>query len=127
MADEKAPKKPRVELEVEKDDHEKDGREEKAAPSSAGKRDDGSYTVGEAMRDGASHLSAWVHRTFPGHERAFWGGVVGLVAAIVFLAIGAWYSIVIAIFVIVGVAVGQFLDGDGKILDALRRLFGNQQ
>ena len=29
---------------------------------------------------GFSRVSAWVGKTFPGHENAFWGGVFGLVA-----------------------------------------------
>ena len=46
--------------------------------------------MGDAFRDAVSRLSAWVRRTFPGQEKAFWGAIIGLVAAIVFLAVGPW-------------------------------------
>lgn len=84
--------------------------------------------VGDAVREGGRRVSAWVRRTFPGHEGAFWGAVAGLLAAIVFLVAGPWPLVVTAVFVLVGVAVGQAFDGDPKIVNALRRLFsGNSQ
>ncbi len=110
MADEKTPR-PKIEL------GDKDERGESRAT------DDGSYTVGEAVRDGSARLFAWVRRTFPGHEHAFWGGVLGFVAAILFLVLGLFKALVILALVIVGVAVGQALDGDSKIMDLVRRLF----
>lgn len=112
MADEKTPR-PKIELEG------KEERPEAPVP------DDGSYTVGEAVRDGSARLFAWVRRTFPGHEHAFWGGVLGFVAAILFLVLGLFKALVIVLLVIVGVAVGQALDGDSKIMDLVRRLFSN--
>lgn len=112
MADEKTPR-PKIELGG------KEERPEAPAP------DDGSYTVGEAVRDGSARLFAWVRRTFPGHEHAFWGGVLGFVAAILFLVLGLFKALVIVLLVIVGVAAGQALDGDSKIMDLVRRLFSN--
>ncbi len=112
MADEKTPR-PKIELEG------KEERPEAPAP------DDGSYTVGEAVRPGSARLFAWVRRTFPGHEHAFWGGVLGFVAAILFLVLGLFKALVIVLLVIVGVAAGQALDGDSKIMDLVRRLFSN--
>ena len=96
MAEEKTPK-PKIEL------------GDKSAPAAgaganqdAGKKasDDGSYTVGEAVRDGSARLFAWVRRTFPGHEHAFWGGVLGFVAAILFLVLGLFKALVILALVI---------------------------
>ena len=110
MADEKTPR-PKIEL------GDKDERSEPRATN------DDSYTVGEAVRDGSVRLFAWVRRTFPGHEHAFWGGVLGFVAAILFLVLGLFKALVILALVIVGVAVGQALDGDSKIMDLVRRLF----
>ena len=82
----------------------------------------------ESRAHGIGAVTAWVSRTFPGNENAFWGGLVGLLAALVLIAIGPWYTIVIAVLVVAGVAVGQLADGDPKIVNALRRLFsrGNQ-
>ena len=84
---------------------------------------DGRRSVGDTLRDGMGRFSAWVRRSFPGQERAFWGAVIGLVAAIVFRAVGPWPLLVIAVFVLVGVAAGQALDGDPKIVNTLRHLF----
>lgn len=83
----------------------------------------GGRSVGDALRDSIGRFSSWVRRSFPGQERAFWGAVIGLVAAIVFLAVGPWPLLVIAVFVFVGVAAGQALDGDPKIVNTLRHLF----
>ena len=52
---------------------------------------------------------------------------MGLVAAIAFLVLGVWYTAVIAVFVLVGVAVGQVVDGDPKILNLIRSLFSRNQ
>lgn len=94
-----------------------------AATETSGATTDDRRTVGDALRDGVGRFSAWVRRSFPGQERAFWGAVIGLVAAIVFLVVGPWPLLVIAVFVFVGVAAGQALDGDPKIVNALRHLF----
>lgn len=81
--------------------------------------------VGGAVRAGMRGVTSWVHHTFPGQEKAFWGAVVGLVAAIAFLVVGPWPIVVIAVFVLVGVAAGQALDGDPKIVNVLRHLFSH--
>ena len=116
MADEKSPK-PKIEL-GEKD--EKDVRDEKTPQAQDEPRGE---SAGSAVRAGANRVSAWVHATFPGHENAFWGGVLGLLAALVFFAIGLWRTLLIAALVLVGVAVGQVVDGDPKIIDLLRSIF----
>lgn len=115
MADEKT-HRPKISV------GEKDGAPAEA-PAAGPAPDDDRYTVGDALRDGAGRASAWVRRTFPGQEKAFWGAVLGLIAAIVFLVVGPWPLFVIAVFVFVGVAAGQVLDGDPKIVNTLRHLF----
>ena len=76
---------------------------------------------------GFSRVSAWVGKTFPGHENAFWGGVFGLVAAVVLLAFGILKTLIVAVLVVAGIAVGQLVDGDPKLIRALQRLFSNNQ
>ena len=118
MADEKT-HKPKINV------GEKDAQQEAPAPEAAEAKPaagEGS-SVGSALRDGMGVISAWVRRTFPGQEKAFWGALIGLVAAVVFLAVGPWPLVVIAVFVFVGVAAGQVLDGDPKIVNTLRHLF----
>lgn len=72
-------------------------------------------------------FSAWVHRTFPGHEHAFMGGVVAFFVAILMIVIGPLYSIVIFLVVLVGVAIGQYLDGDPKIVRMVSGLFNGDR
>lgn len=69
---------------------------------------------------------AWVERTFPGHRNAFWGGVAGLVVALLVFAIGILRTLLIALLVVAGVAVGQVADGDPRILNALRALWNSR-
>lgn len=120
MADEKTPK-PRVELSERE-------RSAEVPPAGDAKGSGPEASAdGSAFREGANRVFSWVRRTFPGHENAFWGGVCGLLAAVVFFAIGFWRTVVIVVLVVVGVALGQVLDGDSKIVDALRRLFFRNQ
>lgn len=122
MADERGAK-PKVEFKVELEDA---GEKDAGQRPSADVPDDGAAS-GEPARDGLGCVCDWVRRTFPGGEGAFWGGVVGLVAAIAFLVLGVWYTAVIAAFVLVGVAVGQVVDGDPKIWNLIRSLFSRNQ
>lgn len=87
---------------------------------------DGASPAGSAQA-GFSRVSAWVSKTFPGHENAFWGGVFGLVAAVVLLAFGILKTLIVVVLVVAGIAVGQLVDGDPKLIRALQRLFSNNQ
>lgn len=111
MADEKSPK-PKIEL---------GGRDDEQDPKPQDTVAD--EPAGDAAHKGVNRVTAWVHATFPGHENAFWGGVIGLLAALVFFAIGLWRTLLIAVLVLVGVAVGQAIDGDPKIVNLIRQIF----
>lgn len=87
----------------------------------------GNAASGDSAAAGFSRVSAWVSKTFPGHENAFWGGVLGLVAAVVLLAFGILKTLIVVVLVVAGVAVGQLVDGDPKLIRALQRLFSNNQ
>ena len=91
-----------------------------------GSQSSGASSAGSAQA-GFSRVSAWVSKTFPGHENAFWGGVLGLVAAVVLLAFGILKTLIVAVLVVAGIAVGQLVDGDPKLIRALQRLFSNNQ
>ena len=84
---------------------------------------------GERVTLGSMQKSAsgWVARTFPGHEHAFYGALIALVVALLVFAIGVLRVLFIAVLVLVGVAVGQMLDGDPKIIAAIRELFSNDR
>lgn len=65
----------------------------------------------------------WLHATFPGHENAALGGLCGLVVAILVFAIGFWQTLFVTICVLVGVAIGQYADGNPKVVRAVSKLF----
>ena len=67
--------------------------------------------------------SEWVHRTFAGHEHAFYGGVIAFVIALLVFAVGFWPVLFICLLVVAGVALGQVFDGDPRIIRAIRNLF----
>jgi|GEM_PF-1146316 len=71
--------------------------------------------------------SGWVHRTFPGNEHAFWGGVIALVVAVLVFVIGLPRMLFICLLVVVGVAIGQIADGDPKIIRAITSLFKSER
>lgn len=75
---------------------------------------------------------------FTGAGRRAWGyadahphtvlyGCIGLVLAVLILWLGLWDTIVIAVFVGVGAAMGQLRDGDGGIYRFFNRLFGGRR
>ncbi len=68
-------------------------------------------------------VSSWVSRTFPGHEKAFWGGVCGLLVALILFAIGLLRTIIVVVLVGLGVALGQMADGDPKLVKLVRKFF----
>lgn len=72
-------------------------------------------------------ISSWVHRTFPGHEHAFWGGVIALFVAVLVFIIGLPRMLLICVLVVIGVAVGQIADGDPKIIRAFTNLFNSDR
>lgn len=93
----------------------------------AGNAASGASGAAGSAAAGFSRVSAWVSKTFPGHENAFWGGVLGLVAAVVLLAFGILKTLIVVVLVMAGIAVGQLVDGDPKLIRALQRLFSNNQ
>ena len=95
----------------------KDGTAKGSQPSDAS-------SAGSAAA-GFSRVSAWVGKTFPGHENAVLFGFVGFLVAVLIFIIGFWRTLFIALVVVAFVAVGQCLDGDPKILRALKRALGD--
>lgn len=68
---------------------------------------------------------AWAYADAHPHTVLY--GTVGFVFAVLILVLGLWSTIVIAVFVGVGAAVGQLRDGEGGIIDFFNRLFGGKR
>lgn len=64
----------------------------------------------------------WLSQTFPGHEHAILGGLCGVLAAVLIFVVGFWQTLFVALLAVVGVALGQYLDGDPKLVNLVRRL-----
>ncbi len=62
----------------------------------------------------------WAHAD--AHPHATLYGLMGFVLAVLILVIGLWDTIVIAVFVGVGVVIGQMRDGDNAAVNFVRRL-----
>jgi uncharacterized membrane protein len=112
MADKKAPK---ITVEVEDEGRREDAPKAKQAKASGKKTQ---------ARDVHRTIVAWIETRFPGHGNAIFFGLVGLIAAILVFSLGFWRTLLIAVLVVAGVAFGQYLDGDPRIVNALRRLIG---
>ncbi len=112
MADEKAPR-PRVDV------GERDVRDPEPETEPLGAE--------PQPETGPAHVTGWVSRTFPGNEKAFWGGVCGLVVALAIFAFGPWRTLLVVALVVMGVAVGQLLDGKPTIVNLVRRVFSRNQ
>lgn len=85
---------------------------------------DGS-SAADRVRGARHSVTGWVHRTFPGHEHAFWGAVVAVVVALLVFAIGLPRMLLISLLVFVGIAIGQIFDGDPKIIRAIQELISS--
>ena len=76
-----------------------------------------------AAQPGAfARASHWLDETFPNSRNAVLGGVTGLVVALLLFTIGVLKTLVIAILVVVGIACGQSLDGEPKIVRFIQNL-----
>ncbi len=67
-------------------------------------------------------FSAWFSSAFPHSRNAVIGGVCGLVVALLLFTIGLFKTLVIAALVTIGVACGQYADGDPKLVNLVREL-----
>ena len=68
---------------------------------------------------------AWLSGNFPGPENAVFGGICGLIVAVLVFAIGFLRTLFVLLCVLVGVAIGQYLDGNPAVVKAVRKFFGN--
>lgn len=68
---------------------------------------------------------AWAYADAHPHTVLY--GAVGLLLAVLILALGLWHTIVIAIFVGVGATLGQMRDDEGGIHDFFSRIFGSKR
>lgn len=85
-----------------------------AAPSEVTARE-------EAPQPGAwTRLSTWFATTFPHSRNAVLGGICGLVVALLLFSVGLLKTLVIALLVTIGVACGQYADGDPKLVNLVR-------
>ena len=69
-----------------------------------------------------ARASRWLDETFPNSRNAVLGGVTGLVVALLLFTIGVLKTLVIAFLVVVGIACGQHLYGDPKIVRFIQNL-----
>lgn len=87
-----------------------------AAPSEVTARE-------EAPQPGAwTRLSTWFATTFSHSRNAVLGGICGLVVALLLFSVGLLKTLVIALLVTIGVACGQYADGDPKLVNLVREL-----
>lgn len=75
-----------------------------------------------AVNGARRKATAFADGVMPGHGNAVVYGTLGFIAAILIFWLGFWQTIFIAFLVLVGVAFGQYLDGDPKIIRAFMRL-----
>ena len=81
----------------------------------------GSSTASTVGR-GAHRVAHWFEETFSNSRCAAIGAVVGFVVAILLLTIGLFKTLIIVLLVACGVAIGQYIDGDAKLVRAVKSL-----
>ena len=94
-----------------------------ASTSTAGEPAAGAPAQAAPNAPGAlERVCTWFAETFPNSRHAVLGGIAGLVVAIMLFTIGMLRTLVILVLVIVGVAAGQYLDGDPKLVRLFQSL-----
>lgn len=71
--------------------------------------------------------SRWFKATFPGHQNSVLGGICGFIVALLIFGIGFWRTLFIVICVAIGVAIGQFFDGNPRVVHAVRKVFSDNR
>ena len=87
---------------------------------------DGSATSADkdsaSSPDATTKLVSWLGDALPRNRYAVVGGAFGLALALLLFAIGLLKTLVIAALVLGGVACGQYLDGDPKLIKLIQHL-----
>ena len=104
-----------------------DGAPAPSGPVANGGPRPGASAGGDATSSAAApgvleRICTWFAETFPNSRHAVLGGLAGLVVAIMLFTIGILKTLVILVLVVVGVACGQYLDGDPKIIRMVQSL-----
>lgn len=73
----------------------------------------------EAFSEGMQTLRSWCR----GREHACLGAVVGLIVAFCIFSLGFLKTLIIAICVGLGIAFGQYIDGNPRMLSIVKKLF----
>lgn len=100
---------------------------ETKAPRAKAKPADRTAEAAPTSRGTLPKPLAWVERIAPGHVNAVFGGFAGLIVALLVFVVGFWKTLFVCALVVVGVAVGQCLDGDPKIVNKLRQLLADER
>ncbi len=105
--------------------------DQKAEAASAAKAQ-GAPKAAASADEGAKHahpveaVQSWIHATFPGHENAVLCGFAGFLVALLLFIIGFWATLLLVLCITIGVAIGQELDGDPKIVTFFKNLLGSK-
>lgn len=70
----------------------------------------------EPGQSGIKRLVEWFDTTFPHNKGAVIGGILGLAVALLLFAIGLFKTLLIVVLILIGVAAGQYIDGDPKLV-----------
>ena len=115
----------------------KAGDEGKASAAKDGKdAPDGKDGEAEAdAKDPSEHvfmticrsLATDIWRYTEAHPHTVLFGLVGFVLALLVFIIGFWTTLVLALFILIGVAIGQIVDGDGVFARLFQRLIRRDQ
>lgn len=87
--------------------------------------------TGAAARKGLTDAVGKVVSMFdgvaPGHSNTIIFGIIGVIAALLLFSVGFWRMIVLVLFILVGVAIGESLDGDPRIINMVKGFFNSKK
>ncbi len=83
--------------------------------------------AGAAARKSLGEAASKVRNLFdgvaPGHSNTIIFAIVGLIAAILLFQVGFWRMLVLVVFIVIGIAIGESLDGDPRLINMFKGFF----
>lgn len=70
-------------------------------------------------------LMSWFRESFPNKPYTVLGAAIGLIVALLIFAIGLIKTLFVVICVALGVAVGQYLDGNPKLITFIKHIISD--
>ena len=64
---------------------------------------------------------------YRGHKSGVWGALIGLIIGLLFIIVGFWKTMFLALFIVLGFLIGKIYVSDTPLGEKMRKLFGHRE